>query len=144
MLRAVIDTNVIVSGLLSRSGAPAEILDAWRGRKFLLLSSAPIISEVKAVLAYPRIKERYSITQEVIDQVVSLMEQHVLLVDPGDTAAGSIPADPQDEKFLSCAQAGQADLIVSGDHHLLDLSEYQGIPVISAREFLELLKLKWS
>lgn len=142
MLRVVIDTNVIVSGLLSRSGTPAEILDAWRGRQFLLLSSAPIISEVKAVLTYSRIKERYSITQDVIDQVVALLAQHAFLADEGDTAAGSIPADPQDEMFLACAQSGQADLIVSGDHHLLDLGEYQGIPVVTARQFLELLKLK--
>jgi putative PIN family toxin of toxin-antitoxin system len=142
MLRVVIDTNVIVSGLLSRTGAPAEILDAWRGRQFLMLSSAAIISEVKAVLGYPRIKERYSITAEAIDQVVALLEQHALLVDGGDAAAGSIPADPRDEMFLACAQAGGADYIVSGDHHLLDLNETYGIPVLNARDFLELLKKK--
>jgi|GEM_PF-3016707 len=55
MLRVVIDTNVIVSGILSRKGAPAEVLNAWRERRFLLLSSSAIVAEVRTVLQYPRI-----------------------------------------------------------------------------------------
>lgn len=107
-----------------------------------MLSSIAIISEVKAVLGYPRIKERYSITTETIDQVVTLLEQHALLVDGADTAAGSIPADPHDEMFLACVLAGGADCIVSGDHHLLNLNVYQGIPVLNARKFVDWLKKK--
>ena len=51
-------------------------------------------------------------------------------------STGTIPADPVDEMVLACAVEGQADLIVSGDRHLLDLGEYQGIPIVTAREFL--------
>jgi len=51
----------------------------------------------------------------------------------------AIPDDPQDEIFLACALDGQADLIVSGDRHLLDLGKYHGIPILTARQFLDTL-----
>jgi len=58
MLCVVIDTNVIVSGILSRKGAPAEVLNAWRERRFLLPSSSAIVAEVRAVMRYPRIHKK--------------------------------------------------------------------------------------
>ena len=67
MLRVVIDTNVIVSGILSRTGAPAELLNAWRQRRFLLLSSPAIVAEVRAVLQYPRIRKKYPLSDEEIE-----------------------------------------------------------------------------
>ena len=140
MLRAVIDTNVIVSGILSRKGAPAEILNAWRERRFLLLITPAIVAEVRAVLQYPRIRKKYSLSDQEIDQTISLLEHDALLVPGGVDVAGSLPADPKDEMFLACALEGGADVIVSGDHHLLDLGVYQDILIINARRFLEQLK----
>jgi putative PIN family toxin of toxin-antitoxin system len=136
MLRVGIDTNVIVSGVLSRNGAPAEVLDAWRERRFILLISPPVIAEVRAVFEYSRIRNKYPLIDEEIDQTVELLEHDALVV-PGEShVAGSVPADSKDEMFLACALDGQADLIVSGDHHLLDLGSYRGIPIISARQFI--------
>ena len=140
MLRVVIDTNVIVSGIISRKGAPAEILNAWRERHFLLLISPAIVAEVRSVLGYARIREKYRLSDQEIDQMISLLEHDALLVPGTADVAGSLPADPQDEMFLACAVDGLADVIVSGDHHLLDLGEYQDIPIIKAGRFLEQLK----
>ncbi|HLA97753.1 MAG TPA: putative toxin-antitoxin system toxin component, PIN family [Anaerolineales bacterium] len=140
MLRVVIDTNVIVSGILSRQGATAEILNAWRERRFLLLSSPAIVAEIRAVLRYPRIHRKYPLTDAEIDQVISLIEHDALLVPGSADVAGSVPADPKDEMFLACALDDQAEVIVSGDHHLLDLGVYQEIPVLTARQFLERLQ----
>ena len=140
MLRVVIDTNVIVSGILSRQGATAEILNAWRERRFLLLSSPAIVAEIRAVLRYPRIHRKYPLTDAEIDQVISLIEHDALLVPGSADVAGSVPADPKDEMFLACALDDQAEVIVSGDHHLLDLGVYMEIPIIAARQFLELFK----
>ncbi len=140
MLRVVIDTNVIVSSILSRKGAPAEVLNAWRERHFLLLISPPIIAEVRAVLLYPHIRKKYRLVDEEIGQSIALLENNALLV-PGDThVAGSVSADPKDELFLACALEGLADMIVSGDHHLLELGVFRNIPIYSARQFLEQLK----
>lgn len=140
MLRVVIDTNVIVSGILSRKGAPAEILNAWRERRFLLLISPAIVAEVRAVLRYPRIRKKYPLSDEEIDQLISLLEHDALLVSGSADVTASLPADPQDEMFLACALDGGVDVIISGDHHLLDLGVYQDIPIITARLFLEQLK----
>jgi putative PIN family toxin of toxin-antitoxin system len=142
MLRVVVDTNVIVSGILSRKGAPYELSKAWRGRRFLLLSSSAILTEVRAVLQYPHIRKKYPLSDEEVEQTIALLEQDALLVRGDAHVTGSIPDDPKDEMFLACALDGQADFIVSGDHHLLNLRFYREIPVITTREFLEQLKQK--
>jgi len=139
VLKVVLDTNVFVSSLLVRSGSPAQVLDAWRERQYLLVISPAIIAEIRATLSYPRIRRKYAVTDEDVEQLIALLEQDALLV-PGDAAvAGSIPQDPVDEMVLACAIDAQADLIVSGDHHLLDLGTYRSIPILTVRRFLERL-----
>src|SRR3990172_5255925 len=142
MLRVVIDTNVIVSGILSRTGAPAELLNAWRQRRFLLLSSPAIVAEVRAVLQYPRIHKKYRLRDEEIELTITLLEHDALLVSGEANVAHSVQADPKDEMILACALDGQADGIVSGDHHLLDLGVYRDIPIMAARRFLDQLALE--
>lgn len=140
MLRVVIDTNVIVSGILSRKGAPAEVLNTWRERRFLLLSSSAIVAEVRAVMKYPRIHKKYHLSDDDIEQTITLLEHDSLLVAGDADVTGSVPDDPKDEMFLACALDGQADVLVSGDHHLLDLGVFRDIPIINARQFLAQLK----
>lgn len=133
----VVDTNIIVSGVLSPGGTPAQILNAWRERRFLLVSSLAIIAEVQAVFRYPHIRKKYSLLDEEIDQITLLLKRDALLV-PGSTVISEeVLSDPKDIIFLACALEGQAHLIVSGDYHLLDKLEFQGIPIVSARQFLE-------
>ena len=139
MLKVVLDTNVFVSGLLVRSGPPAQALDAWRERRYLLITSPAIIAEVRAVLNYPRIRRKYGIADEDVEQLVALLEREAVAV-PGEAEVdGAIPEDPADERVLACAVEAGADCIVSGDHHLLDLQTYQSIPILTVREFLEWL-----
>lgn len=68
-----------------------------------------------------------------------LLEHDALLLPGKAKPAGSLPADPKDEMFLACALEGQADLILSGDHHLLELGSWQNIPIITTRQFVERL-----
>jgi putative PIN family toxin of toxin-antitoxin system len=139
MLRVVLDTNILISGLLCRNGASAQALSAWRERRYLLVTSPAIIAEFQAVLSYSRIRAKYTILDDDIRQIAALLNQDALLV-PGDIdVAGAIPADPDDEKFLACALESQADLIVSGDHHLLELENYKEIPIVTVRRFLDLI-----
>ena len=140
MLRAVLDTNVLVSGLLVKQGQPARIVDAWRERKFLPAISAPLIAEVRSTLSYPRIRRKYPITDQDVAALIALLEQDALLVPGEANEGGAIPEDAEDEMVLACAVDAEADLIVSGDRHLRDLREFQGIPILTAREFLERLE----
>ena len=136
MLRLVLDTNQFVSSVLVRQGRPAQVLEAWRRREYLLITSAAIIAEIRSTLSYPRIRRQYPIIDDDVQRLVRLLEQDALVVPGQADTSGAIPADPQDEMVLACALDGRADLIVSGDRHLLDLGEYQGIPILTAREFL--------
>ena len=139
MLKVVLDTNVLVSSLLVKVGLPAAVVDAWRQRQYLLVTSPDLIAEVGATLNYPRIRRKYLVTDEDVEQLTSLLEQDALLVPGLAQVTGVIPDDPADEKVLACAVDAEADVIVSGDLHLLALGEYQGIRVLTVREFLERL-----
>jgi len=141
MLRVVLDTNIFVSSLLVKEGVPARVLDAWRDRQYALFISPPIIGEIRSTLDYPRIRNKYNITESDIDQLITLLEHDALIV-PGDdpSVSGSIPEDPADEAVLACAMDARADLIVSRDRHLLELEEYQGISIHTVRDFLEIIE----
>jgi putative PIN family toxin of toxin-antitoxin system len=125
---------------LSRKGAPAELLNAWRERRFLMLTSPAVIAELRAVLQYPRIRKKYPLSNDDIEQTIMLLEHDALLVKGEANVAGSVPDDPKDEMFLACALDGTADVIVSGDHHLLDLESYRDIPIMTPRQFLDQLR----
>ena len=139
MLRAVLDTNVFVSSLLNKTGAPARLLDAWRAGEYLLVTSPPIMAEIKAVLELPRIKDKYALTDQDIRQLLDLLEKDAILVPGLSPVNNTILQDPKDEIFLSCALDAGADVIVSGDRHLLSLKAFEGIPIVLVRQFLDRL-----
>jgi putative PIN family toxin of toxin-antitoxin system len=141
MLKVVLDTNVFVSSLLVKTGLPAQVLDTWRERRYLLIISPAIIAEIRVTLNYSRIRRKYGITDEDVEQLVTLLENDALLV-PGEAdVTGSIPEDPADEMILACAIDAEADVIVNGDHHLLGLGSYRSIPILTARQLLERLEM---
>lgn len=139
MLRVVVDTNIFVSALLSPTGAPAQILRAWRERRFLLLTSADIIAEVAETLSRFIGRSPYTVTPDDVAGIVALLKNDALEIPGGaDVSDADIP-DPDDLVFLACALGGQANVIVSGDKHLKSLGRYHGIPILTAREFIEQL-----
>jgi putative PIN family toxin of toxin-antitoxin system len=139
VLRAVLDTNVFISSLLSKTGPPAKVIDAWRAGDFLLVVSPPIIAEVKAVLELPRIGDKYALTKNEIRQFLDLLQKDAMLVSGHTSVNNIVPQDPTDHIFLSCALEAGADVIVSGDNHLLNLKRFMGIPIMRVIQFLERL-----
>ncbi|MCC6300187.1 MAG: putative toxin-antitoxin system toxin component, PIN family [Anaerolineales bacterium] len=137
MLRIVIDTNILVSALLSKKGVPSQILDAWRERKFLVVTSEAAILETERVLNELKATGKYALSDEDIAAVLNLLRKDALIVPGTADTRGTIPADPDDEKFLSIALDGEADIIISGDRHLLDLGNFQNISIQTARHFLD-------
>jgi uncharacterized protein len=140
MLRVVLDTNVFVSSLLVKVGVPAQVLDAWRAGRFTLVTSNAIVTETRSALGYSRIRRKYAVTDGEIELLLRLIEQDALLVPGNADVVCAIPADQADEKILACALEGEADVIVSGDPHLLDLGKYQSIPIQTVRQFLTRLE----
>lgn len=140
MLRVVLDTNVFVSSLLSTEGTPAQLLNAWREGRYVLVTSPAIIAEVVEVLESPRISKKYLIRHQDVENLVDVLKTDAVLV-PGEAGVkGSVPRDPRDEMFLACAIDANADCIVSGDRHLLDLQTFRGIPILTVNEFAEELE----
>jgi putative PIN family toxin of toxin-antitoxin system len=140
VLRVVLDTNVFVSSLLSTEGTPAQLLNAWREGRYMLVTSPAIIAEVVEVLESPRISKKYLIRHQDVENLVDVLKTDAVLV-PGEAGVkGSVPRDPRDEMFLACAIDANADCIVSGDRHLLDLQTYRGIPILTVNEFAEKLE----
>ncbi len=139
MLRVVIDTNILISALLSKKAAPAKIMDAWRERKFIVITSESAIYEAERVMAELASSGKYSISNEDIQSMSNLLREDALLVSGQADAQGAIPQDPDDEKFIAIALEGEATIIVSGDHHPLDLGMHDNISIQTARQFLDSL-----
>jgi putative PIN family toxin of toxin-antitoxin system len=134
-MRIVMDTNVLVSALVSHSNAPARILDLWRNGALDLLASPETLAELRRVLYYPRIRRRLRITDEQVDAFHSLVVQEAIVVEPS-TVIGAFPDDPDDDKFAALAVGGEAQSIVTGDRHMLRIVSYEGIPILTPAAFL--------
>lgn len=134
MIRAVLDTNVVISAVLKRAGLEARVLDLAVEELLLPCVSPPVLDEYQRVLARPfldahRMRGR---------QVLSLLASVSLLVRPRATVA--VSRDPDDNRFLECAEAAQAEFLVTGNRrHFPRL--WLGTRVVSARELLHELKL---
>jgi putative PIN family toxin of toxin-antitoxin system len=133
MRRVVLDTNIVISSALG--GALVLILEGWDEGKFTVIVTSDILSEYFAVLNRPKFK----LKQETIDKIARYLYQFSEFVVP-EGPIQFVEADPKDDKFLEAAIAGKVDFIVSGDKHLLDLKEFQSIPIISGREFINWLE----
>jgi predicted nucleic acid-binding protein len=86
----------------------------------------------------PRIREKYALTEDDIQQLLDLLEKDTILVPGLSHVNNVIPEDPTDHIFLSAALDAGADAIVSGDRHFLNLKAFEGIPIMAVREFLDL------
>lgn len=137
MIRAVVDTNVLISGTISPHGVLRQIILAWHQEQFALLTSAKIITEVVQVLHYPRIQEKYQLSEDdiLLTRETLLNDAHVL----EDLYEVERSRDPEDDIFLACALEGRADYLVTGDPDLLEIKYYHGTQIVSPRQFLDIL-----
>lgn len=143
MIKAVFDTNVIVSGLIAHSGSPCEVLEAWRQGDIILVTSGAIVSEVARVLRRPFFRDKRHIGEEDIVRIARALTLGAQFVQP-EIHLQVVEDDPDDDRILECAVAGGADYVVSGDHHLLDLGRYRDIRIVTARQFLSILVARHS
>ena len=141
MIRAVLDTNVWVSAILTPGNPPAKILEFALTGKIRLIISPGIIREIGQVLKYPKVKQalkKHRITSPEVDDVI-LKLLKAAIITPGEILAEGVSDDPADDMIIACALEGRGDFIISGDHHLTDLKNYQGIKIVAPSTFLALI-----
>ena len=129
MTHLVLDTNVLVSALLFRSTASA-LFDAWRGERFRLAVSEPILDEYTRVLEYPKFRLRERETTAIMRQLVLPYCDRFRTPDQP-----RLCSDPDDDKFIHCALAAHAAALVSGDKAVLRLGpRCGGVAIISVSD----------
>ncbi len=135
MTRAVLDTDVLVSALISPGGPSAALLLELRAGAFELVVSPLLLEELEDVLARPKLRT-WVTPAEAAAYLAVIREESILYADPPPSGA-ALCADPDDEFLIDLARSAGADAIVSGDRHLLDLRPM--LPVLSPAEFLATL-----
>lgn len=136
MLKAVVDANVWVSGLIISQGRPAKVIDLFRTGAFVVCCSAELLNELQDVLARPKIAAR--INQPDAQQLIELLKGRAIFV-----LTETVPAvsrDPDDDVYLSCAAAADADVLISGDQDLLVLKIHGRTRILTPKEFVDLLE----
>ena len=137
-MKIVIDANLFASALRKPDSNPGKILDLVQQNQVELILSPAVIKEIKRILLYPKIKKYHRKTPEEIDAYFEDILMFAWIVEGNETVE-VIKDDPTDNKYLACAFEGEADYIVSGDRHLLNIENYQGIEIIKAKAFLNVL-----
>ena len=128
-MRLVFDTNIFISALvIPGSRAEKAILRILDGADTLLISK-PILDELLSTLA-----RKFSRDPEALSQVAVMMMEMAELVEPRNKV--EVFKDDPDNRILECAESGRADVIVTGDKEMLLLKRYQGIQLITLRDYL--------
>ena len=133
IIRVVLDTNVLISGLLFK-GELSRVVGLWQKGRILPVISKETFAELRTVLEYPK----FSLSRV---EIRSLIEHEILpffeVVSVSQHVKGAC-RDPGDDKFISCAIAANADCIVTGDKDLSDLKKYQSVRIIHASDFIKM------
>ena len=137
MIRAILDTNVIISALLF-SGPPSQLVSAWQSSRLRTVVSAPILDEYIRVLAYPK----FELTSA---EIRGLIEEELLpFIETVKVIPSAVPKvrDPGEAKFITCATTAGVRWLISGDDDLLSLNRVQSVEIVSVTAFLRRLRHK--
>ena len=134
-MRVVADTNIFISALLF-GGLPGEFLRLALLQEFTLITSSALLDELGE-----KLRGKFAISDRDALAIRAKLESSATVVNP-DFELNAVLDDPDDNRVLECALAGQANCIVSGDRHLLRIGRYEEIAVLSVRQFLEAVRFK--
>ena len=131
-MRVVLDTNVLISAVFF-GGTPGRIIAAWSERRIQLVLSASVLAEYREVGA--EIEAKYG--GQDFEAFVTLLAVNSDLIDAPEYLDPQVCSDVDDDKFLACATAGAAQVIISGDAALRATSGWRGIEVLTPRQFVD-------
>lgn len=140
VVRAVLDANVYVSAVLRPQGPPGQLIERFLHAGFEIVLTPAIADEISRALTYPKVRK---FMRRNADPALWL-EDIALLADmlAGERPLPGICADPDDDKYIAAALEGRAAFLVTGDRDLLDLKQYEGVGIVTPREFLDFLKFE--
>ena len=133
MTKVVLDTNVLISAIVF-GGKPREVLEAAIKGQIQLVLTEYIMEELRGVLE----GKNFRYPEEITDLIIHELEALTEIVKPKERIT-VIEKDPEDNRVLECAQESQADYIVSGDTHLLEIQDFKGTKILTPEEFLDTL-----
>lgn len=128
MKRVVLDTNVYISALVF-GGVAQRVLDSLDAGGFVVCVSRPIVDEVTEVL-----RHKFGWTPAELDYALPPLWKRAVMVTP--TVRIAVCVDPDDNRILECAREARADIVITGDDHLLRLEHFEGAAIVSPRVFL--------
>jgi len=134
-MRAVLDTNVLISSVLSTGTPHSVVVAGFQGEYQIVVSVATLTEFRETLLKYP---DRFKMSEDEIQQEVETIRYFAEFVNPTEEITAVEP-DPDDDKFLEAAVAGNVDFLVSGDQHLLNLDSFRGIEIVTPRTFHDYL-----
>lgn len=135
-MRVILDTNVLVSALLYEHSLPYQLVTLWRQGRFTLLTSAEQLDELRRVTRYPKIRARLTpaLAGRLINDLKSVADMVTNLPDV------TICRDPWDNYLLATIEAGNADILITGDKaDLLSIDRHAGANIMTVRQFLEMM-----
>ncbi|MDO8933821.1 MAG: putative toxin-antitoxin system toxin component, PIN family [Rhodocyclaceae bacterium] len=136
-MRVVLDTNTLISGVISPNGPPRRLLNAVEMQAFELCTSATLLAELLDVLSREKFAVRLAQAGLTPQSIVGELRRLAYMTTPQNVPR-VIEYDADDDHVLACALAGHADLIVSGDKHLHGLGgQYQGIPIVTPAQAIQ-------
>lgn len=135
-MKAVLDTNVLISGVISTGVTHDVVVAGFNGEYRIVVTVATLTEFRETLLKYP---EKFHMDREEVQKEVETVRYFAEFVEP-DEEITAVEDDPDDDKFLEAAVAGNVDYLVSGDSHLLDLDTFRGIEIVDPRTFYEVLE----
>jgi putative PIN family toxin of toxin-antitoxin system len=139
VISAVLDANTLVSAILVELGISRQILRAAYERRFICLCSAAIVAEVLRAFNRPRVRPRYTIDPNEVEELRRFLESELVAVAITVNVHG-VATHPEDDLILATAVSANADYLVTGNRQLQALGSFQGVSIVSPREFLTLLQ----
>jgi len=135
-MRVILDTNILLSGILSPLGAPAKLLYAWERKIFTLVACDALIAEFRDVAGRPFFRAR--LRASVAELLAAGLRDFSFYC--RDLPSSPIAPDPKDSYLLAMAEAGQADFLVTGDKELLSLRRHKSTRIITPAAMIEILR----
>jgi uncharacterized protein len=135
-MRIVLDTNILISALMSSASPSAQLLSLWRTRKIVVVTAAQQIGEIARVTRYPKIRTR--IVPALSGHLVNRLRTVAVVV--GELPQLDVSPDPDDNYLLAIAETGHAQFLVTGDKMLLSLGHHKSTRIVTPAAMIEAMK----